>query len=41
LELLIGIGLNYRKLEQWGKAIEYFEQAFEIAKYIENKKEET
>ena len=41
LELLIGIGLNYRKLKQWGKAIECFEQALGIAKYIENRKEET
>ena len=41
MELLIGIGLNYRKLEQSGKAIECFEKALEIAKYIENRKEET
>ena len=41
LELLIGIGLNYRKLKQWGKAIECFEQALGISKYIENRKEET
>ncbi len=41
LELLVGIGLNYQKLEQWEKAIECLEQALEIAKYIENRKEET
>ena len=41
LELLVGIGLNYRKLEQWEKSIECLEQALEIAKYIENRKEET
>ena len=41
LELLIGIGLNYQKLEQWEKAIKCLEQALEIAKYIENRKEET
>jgi hypothetical protein len=27
-ELLIGVDLNYRKLEQWKNAIECFEQAF-------------
>ena len=41
MELLVGIGLNYQKLEQWEKAIECLEQALEIAKYIENRKEET
>jgi tetratricopeptide (TPR) repeat protein len=41
LELLVGIGLNYRKIEQWEKAQECFEQAFKIAKYTENRKEET
>jgi tetratricopeptide (TPR) repeat protein len=41
LELLVGIGLNYRKIEQWEKTIECFEQAFKIAKYNENRKEET
>ena len=41
MELLIGIGLNYQKLKQWEKAIECPEQALEIAKYIENRKEET
>ena len=25
LELLVGIGLNYQKIEQWGKAIECLE----------------
>ena len=40
LELLVGIGLNYRKLEQWEKAIECLEQALAIAKYIEHRKEE-
>ena len=40
LELLVGIGLNYRKLEYWEKAIECLEQALKIAKYIENRKEE-
>ena len=40
LELLVGIGLNYRKLEYWEKAIEFLEQALKIAKYIENRKEE-
>ena len=40
LELLVGIGLNYRKLEQWEKAIESLEQALAIAKYIEHRKEE-
>ena len=40
LELLVGIGLNYRKLEYWEKAIESLEQALKIAKYIENRKEE-
>ena len=39
--MLVGIGLNYRKIEQWEKAIECFEQAFKIAKYNENRKEET
>ena len=40
LEVLVGIGLNYRKLEQWEKAIESLEQALAIAKYIEHRKEE-
>ena len=40
LELLVGIGLNYRKLENWETAIDYFQQALEIAKYIENRKEQ-
>ena len=40
LEVLVGIGLNYRKLEQWEKAIEFLEQALAIAKYIEHRKEE-
>ena len=40
LEVLVGIGLNYRKLEQWEKAIECLEQALAIAKYIEHRKEE-
>ena len=40
LELLVGVGLNYRKLEHWGKSIECLEQALKIAKYIENRKEE-
>jgi len=41
LELLVGIGLNYRKLEQWEKALEYFDQAFKVSKYNENRKEGT
>ena len=40
LELLVGIGLNYRKLENWETTIDYFQQALEIAKYIENRKEQ-
>ena len=40
LELLVGIGLNYRKLEHWEKAIKFLEQGLKIAKYIENRKEE-
>ena len=40
LELLIGIGLNYRKLENWETAIDCFQKALEIAKYIENRKEQ-
>ena len=40
LELLVGIGLNYRKLEQWEKAIECLALALAIAKYIEHRKEE-
>ena len=39
--MLVGIGLNYKKIGQWEKAIECFEQAFNIAKYNENRKEET
>jgi tetratricopeptide (TPR) repeat protein len=40
LELQVGIGLNYRKLEQWENSIVYLEQALEVAKYTENRKEE-
>ena len=41
LELLVGIGLNYGKLEQWEETIGCLKQAVEISKYIENRKEET
>ena len=34
LELQIGIGLNFKKLKQWGKAIECLGQALEVAKYL-------
>ena len=34
------IGLNYRKLENCETAIDCFQQALEIAKYIENRKEQ-
>jgi tetratricopeptide (TPR) repeat protein len=40
LELLVGIGLNWRKLEQWGNSIDCLNQALDIAKYLENRKEE-
>ena len=40
LELLVGIGLNYRKLENLEPAIDCFQKALEIAKYIENRKEQ-
>ena len=40
LELLVGIGLNYRKLEQWEKTLEFCIQALDAAKYLENRKEE-
>ncbi|MBT5551856.1 MAG: tetratricopeptide repeat protein [Nitrospina sp.] len=41
LELLVGIGLNYQKLEQWEQASSFFIQALAIAKYVENRKEES
>jgi len=40
LELMVGIGLNYYKLKQWGKTVEYLHLALDVAKYVENRKEE-
>jgi len=40
LELLVGIGLNYSKLGQWEKTIDCLSQALDVAKYLENRKEE-
>ena len=40
LELLVGIGLNYRKLGQWNKTLEFCNLALDAAKYLENRKEE-
>ena len=40
LELLVGIGLNHYKLEQWEKTTEYLLPALDTAKYLENRKEE-
>ncbi|MDC0205677.1 tetratricopeptide repeat protein [Nitrospinae bacterium] len=40
LELLVGIGLNHYKLEQWEKTTEYLLPALDAAKYLENRKEE-
>ena len=40
LELLVGIGLNFYKLEQWEKTTEYLLLALDAAKYLENRKEE-
>jgi tetratricopeptide (TPR) repeat protein len=41
LELLVGIGLNHQKLAQWEQATSYFTQALKVAKYVENRKEES
>jgi len=38
--LLVGIGLNYRKMEHLETAVDYLQQALEISKYIENRKEQ-
>ena len=40
LELLVGVGLNWRKLGEWEKTIECLSQALDVAKYLENRKEE-
>jgi tetratricopeptide (TPR) repeat protein len=40
LELLVGICLNYRKLKQWKKTLDFCIQALDEAKYLENRKEE-
>ena len=40
LELLVGIALNYQKLGQWQKTTDSLNQALDIAKYLENRKEE-
>ncbi|MBC8284781.1 MAG: tetratricopeptide repeat protein [Nitrospinae bacterium] len=40
LELLVGIALNYFKLEQWEKTVEFLHPALDAAKYLENRKEE-
>lgn len=40
LELLVGIGLNYRKLGQWEESVDCLLQALDAAKYLENRKEE-
>jgi tetratricopeptide (TPR) repeat protein len=40
LEILVGVGLNWRKLGRWEKTIEFFSQALDVAKYLENRKEE-
>ena len=37
---MVGIGLNYQKLEQYEPATAFFVQALAIAKYVENRKEE-
>jgi tetratricopeptide (TPR) repeat protein len=41
LELLVGIGLNYRKLEDHQRAIFHLEQALNVSKYVENRREES
>ena len=40
LELMVGIGLNHYKLKQWEKTVEYLHPALDVAKYLENRKEE-
>ena len=40
LELLVGVGLNWRKLQQWEKSVDCFNKALDVAKYLENRNEE-
>ena len=40
LELLVGIGLNYRKLGELNRTLEFFELALNVSRYLENRREE-
>ncbi|MCZ6540644.1 MAG: hypothetical protein O6704_03240 [Nitrospinae bacterium] len=38
--MLVGIGLNYQKLGELERTAEFFENALDAARYLENRKEE-
>jgi tetratricopeptide (TPR) repeat protein len=40
LELLVGIGLNYKKMEEWEQATNYLNSALGKSAFVENRKEE-